>query len=452
MSIPDAIVAWISALVQERVAAGLSVRFDKTIGWRISAPGSTAEIQVVARSADYQQLVRTLAPCAASWDPRPELLSAPLGLPLVAPGLTHLPRPLIIAQADATRLCFDMLGLALWALSRAEEAANTASRDIYGRFPVEASHACRLGYLDRPIVDEWFHILRQLARRTWPLMELATQAFRKDISHDIDHPSFIAGKPILSMLRVAAGDVLRRHNYGRGFTAPLRAALIRAGMEKADPFHTYDWLMDRAEKRNLRTRFFFICGQTDTRYDPCYDIRSPRLRRILKRIHARGHAIGIHPSYHAHASARTINEEALRLRKGCEAADIPLHELHSRTHYLRWSTPDTPRALAEAGVTTDHSLGYAGHIGFRAGTCIGFTAFDPVELRSLTLRVQPLVTMDVTLVSGCYMPADPIGSLQPVAEMVNRCRSVEGCFSLCWHNSELDARAKRALFEGILDL
>jgi hypothetical protein len=50
---------------------------------------------------------------------------------------------------------------------RVEEIGRT-DLDNHERFPATSSHAFKHGYLDRPVVDEWLHLLGQVIQRQWP--------------------------------------------------------------------------------------------------------------------------------------------------------------------------------------------------------------------------------------------------------------------------------------------
>ena len=52
-----------------------------------------------------------------------------------------------------------------------------------------SSHAYINGYLDRPIVDEWFDILGQVIQRKFLGLKLASNKFSMQVSHDVDRPS-----------------------------------------------------------------------------------------------------------------------------------------------------------------------------------------------------------------------------------------------------------------------
>lgn len=444
------ITAWLADMVRERLSPALALQFVPTGGWELRTSGSSRRVVITADAARYGRLAVALPSHAALWDPRTEGWNAPLGLPLPAPGQAALPQPLIDATPDGFCVAFDLCWFALWALSRGEEAASS-ERDTHGRFPAHAAHAHQLGYLDRPLVDEWFALLREVVQRTWPALPLTQKGFTLAISHDVDEPRFLEGFAFTTVLRRAAGDLLRRGEFRRGGSAPFRWMLQRAGVRGLDPYDRFDWMMQQAEQRGLRSTFHFLCGHTDARFDRDYVLSAPHLQTLLTTLYARGHAIGLHPSYGSHSDADAIRHEAETLRRHCAALHIPLPALTSRTHFLRWTTPETPRALAAAGVTSDCTLGYSEEVGFRCGTCHAYSAFDPAGLTRIALRLQPLIAMDITVLPGPYLNLPAPAARTHLTTLKNRCRAVGGCFTLCWHNSELDTAAKRQLFLAVLD-
>ena len=67
--------------------------------------------------------------------------------------------------------------------------------DSHERFPATASHAFKHDYLDRPVVDEWLHLLGQVIQQQWPDLEMKRHEFNISVSHDVDQPSLYAFKP-----------------------------------------------------------------------------------------------------------------------------------------------------------------------------------------------------------------------------------------------------------------
>ena len=106
-------------------------------------------------------------------------------------------------------------------------------------------------------------------------------------------------------------------------------------------------------------------------------------------------------------------------------------------HYLRWRSPDTLRAWANASMDYDSTLTYADHAGFRTGSCFEYPAFDPVKEIELSVRIRPLIAMEGSVLSKIYMGHDEKEALDVFRDLKTKCRQVGGNFTLLWHNSEL---------------
>lgn len=438
---------WLRRLVEERVSRELELTM-RADSFDLRCRGAPARrITMPAWQWGLGTAVR-----AHTWfDPRADGYDSTVGGAIPAPGTDALPVRVIERTPAGIAIRYDILGLARWALSRAEEVGR-ADLDEHGRFPADSSHAHRNGYLDRPVVDEWMAMLRQAAVRLWPGMPLTASKFRLRLSHDVDRPSEYALCAPQRMLAGAAGDLLRRRDQ-RAARRRLRIWLgSRRRLHCMDPYNTFDWLMSVAERRGVQGAFYFVCARTDPARDPSYRVAHPAIRDLLRRIHGRGHEIGLHVSYGGCRSAELIGNEAARLRDICSRERIEQPALGARMHYLRLRIPDTLRHLAGAGIAYDATLGYADAAGFRCGTCLDYAAVDPHGGEQLNLTVRPLIAMDVSLIASRYMGLG-VGAeaLEYLVELKNRCRAVRGAFNLLWHNNAVVDPAERALYEAVAD-
>jgi hypothetical protein len=343
--------------------------------------------------------------------------------------------PWIPRQFMSIHLPVDIFGSAFFMLSRYEEMVNS-DRDEHDRFPAWASLAYKEGFLERPIVDEYVEILWATMQYLWPGLERKQRKFSIKVSHDVDSPSLYAFKPWATIGRMMAGHLLKRRDFKAFVTAPYIKLATRTQLLQADPCNTFDWLMDVSEANNLRSAFYFICGHTDLAHDADYEPEHPVIRQLMRRIHQRGHEIGLHPSYSTFQKPELIKQEAVRLKRICAEEGIEQQEWGGRMHYLRCEQPTTLRAWNAAGMSYDSTLGYADRPGFRCGTCHEYPAFDPVAQEQLALRIRPLVVMECTVIDSVYLG---LGITQAAEEKMRllkeRCRQVGGSFTLLWHNS-----------------
>lgn len=443
------VLSWLESVLAERFGHRFTLRNADEHHVRLQLPGDSHVIEIAVRPDVF---VRTDSDLAfTTWNPELEGWQSALGRPLPAPGYASLPHRLVEPIANGLRLHYDVLGLTYWMLVRQEEVGRT-DLDHHGRFPAEACHAFKHGYLDRPVVDEWLYLLGQLIGAQWPGLALAQHRFSQRVSHDVDSASSYGFMPLKRVVRGMAADILKRGNFRGAMQAPSIWMGTRTALQTKDPVNTFDWLMDISDHHGLVSAFYFICGRTRADKDAEYDPEHPAIRHLMQRIHARGHEIGLHPSFDTYRRPEALLAEAQRLRRVCEDEHIVQREWGGRMHYLRWDHPTTMRAWDGAGMTYDSTLGYAGRAGFRCGTCYEYPSFDPVEMRPLKLRIRPLIAMECTIISPEYMGLGTgRKALQEFGRLKDACRAVNGSFTMLWHNSRLGTDAEKTLYQAVLD-
>lgn len=433
--ITSAALSWLESILHERF--GLSIRLAQT-GDGLSlklASEPNGEI-VFPQLLDCFTRASSDLPCG-QWNAQAEGWQQVLGEPLPMPGMTTADtagKPLIEITASRALVHYDILGLTYWMLNRIEEIGRT-DLDNHGRFPAVSSHAFQHGYLECPIVDEWLHVLGQVIVKLWPHVQLRQHQFSMKVSHDVDSPSLYAFKSWKMITRMMAGHLLKRRDLKATLQAPWLKLRSGKAIAAADPHNTFDWIMRQSEQHGLTSAFYFICGGHDAR-DADYQPDDPRIRALMRDMHARGHEIGLHPSYQTYQNPTAIAQEADTLRRICAEEGIKQSAFGGRMHYLRWEHPTTLQAWEDAGMAYDTTLSYADRPGFRCGTCFEYQAFNPVTDKPLKIRIRPLVVMECTVIAERYMNLGySQQALDKFLELKDTCRKVDGCFTLLWHNS-----------------
>lgn len=442
---------WLQGLIRERISSSLTLFFDPDFQyWKLSCAASDAVITLRHIPALYQLGDSSALPCI-SWNVGAEGFKS-IELSLPAPGCDEVHQPLLTSTESGFHLNYDILGLTYWMLARCEEVDPPAELlDNHQRFPATASHACQHGYLERPIVDEWLGILRQVISRLWPRLPLVQPQFQVVVSHDVDNPSAYAFGRKRSLVRAMAVDLLKRRDLAKAVSAPWIRLKSKQHLHPRDPFNTFDWLMDTSEGVGITSAFYFICGRTDPRLDAQYEPEHPAIRHLMRRIHERGHEIGLHPSYDTCAHPERIAREGQRLQRICKEEGIEQSQWGGRMHYLRWQWPTTAYGWEQAGFHYDSTLSYADRPGFRCGTCHPYPMFDPVAQRPLRLIQLPLIAMECSVIAPRYLGLgygpDALSLFQRLKQ---RCQAVGGQFTLLWHNSHFTTAADRELYRQVV--
>lgn len=353
-------------------------------------------------------------------------------------------------ETTAMILPIDIFGSAFFMLSRYEEVA-IQTRDIHDRFPARASIAMREGFLDRPIIDEYLEILWSAMQRIWPGLRRRASVYEVSVSHDVDRPARYAFGGVGQFMRRVVVDTLRQRKISTIVSASSARFGSRRKLHCADPANTFDLLMDQSERHGLRSAFYFIPDRTNPAYDADYDIGHPAIVELMRRIHARGHEIGLHPSYDTYLNPDAIVAQANRLRAVAASVGIDQQAWGGRMHYLRFRNPETLQGWEKAGMTYDSTLSYADRAGFRCGTCREYRAFDLQNSAQMKLRIRPLIVMEGTVMGGGYMGLGTgEKAYAAIVDLKNKCRRMRGRFSLLWHNNELDTDEKRRLYYAVL--
>ncbi len=445
--ITDRTLSWLSSVLGERFGQSWNLSFSKR--------GLSLKLVGAADSIEFDTIFEGFTEAHSNqpytmWDAEAEGWCSALGGPIPAPGVSKLSKKLIETTDSGYIIHYDIFGLMYWMLARVEEIDRT-DLDSHGRFPATASHAHRFGYLNRPIVDEWMYILAQLISRQWPSIELKKHTYSLALSHDVDRPSRYQFANSKNFFRRMLGD-LARGDMVKAFSAPVVRISSKNTLHHLDPFNTFSWIMEQSERTGVQSTFYFICRRDNLEVNGEYLLEYTAIRDLLRRIHSRGHMIGLHPTYHSYNDAQALAHELHILRNICEQENIRQSEWGSRMHYLRWRQPATIRLLAEAGISHDSTLTYADSPGFRCGTCFEYPAFDAQASESLTIRIRPLIAMEASVISAKYLGLEPKDAHFTLTDLMSKCKTFRGQFSLLWHNSELmEGSLNREIYQLLIN-
>ncbi|MDD9938817.1 MAG: polysaccharide deacetylase family protein [Myxococcales bacterium] len=343
----------------------------------------------------------------------------------------------------------DLFGSIFFMLTRYEEAAAGAdARDERDRFPASSSIAKRASFLDRPLVDEYVELLWALMQRLWPSLRRKPRSYRLRLSHDVDMP-YQRRVGYRETLRLAKRDALEQGDLvlalkrGVGYPQPL------GHVSRLEPNNTFAWMMDESERRSLQSAFYFMARRSPDPLDADYGLDDRFIRRLMAEMHARGHELGLHPSYDTYEDPARLASERRALSRCVERLGIEQPRWGGRQHYLRWSNPATWQGWADASLDYDSSLGFHDRVGFRSGTCFEHRVFNLRTRSPLSLTERPLIAMDQTLRG--YMALGPGPIVEKVRALAVACRRVGGEMTLLWHNSSLITGAERRLYREVLD-
>ena len=421
---------------------------------RLGQPGKgTLELTDALFSAPREKWLTqaTLPARIQSWSPDPALPGVPTPLAVLY-GEKLSNGDFLLVQPDLVRLGVDIFGTAFFMLTRYEEVVNH-QRDQFDRFAGRFSILHSAGLLERPIVNEQVELLWWALHRLWPGLVRKPRAYRCLLSGDVDNFSIMAAPPLYAF-RIAAGrsvrDAMRDGPWHSVFRRAGQFWQAWRGAPGADALDDFDFLMDQAEHHGCPFVFNFIAGHGETGKDGIYGVQRHGIRRLMRRIHDRGHELGLHGSYETFRDPARVRQEFVRLARIAAEEGVTPGQWGGRQHYLRWEAPTTWQAYADAGLAYDSSLSYADHAGFRCGTCYDFPVFNLQTRQMLKLRERPLVVMECSLWNAAYMGFGAAKAVDKVGELSRASRRYEGDFSLLWHPGQTQIPERRMVFLAML--
>ena len=313
------------------------------------------------------------------------------------------------------RTCeFDFIAAVFFLLARVEEYRDN-KRDEHNRFKIEDAGLFKKGVIKHPVINYWLDALKEEIERVYGIKPNDEKNYRFLSTLDIDHIYAYRNKPLF-LQTLSLGKDLMRLAFNR----------IRDRLKTKDPYDSYDQIIQWHKDLGIDAIVFMLCSQRG-KYDKNLNPDSESFQEVSRQLDT-FFELAWHPSYASSGRLAHLRKEKMILES---VLSRPIEK--SRQHYLRFVLPDYYRALIEAGITEEFSMGHHETIGFRSGYAGTFFWYDLMADEKTDLLIVPFQVMDVTLKK--YMALSPEEALKECKLLIDRVYSVKGLFSLIWHNS-----------------
>lgn len=331
---------------------------------------------------------------------------------------------LFASTHPSAHLPFDPLAAIFYIVSRYEEYL-PYTPDQHQRFPAHQSILHQLNLLQQPIVHIWARTLFAIIQKHHPHFQYTLPPYQFQPTLDIDQPWKFKYRGIKRTIGGIARQLLQ---------ADLTALQHRLQIifnKHPDPYYCFQWLQDLHQQYTHQPPiYFWLLGKPHPlNINP--SPHTPALQQLIQHIHTQPILAGIHPGYQTYNNPTQLHTEIKTLQNILQQ---PI--THSRQHFLQLQIPITYPMLLEAGITHDHSMGYADAVGFRAGIAIPFPWFSLALNQSTPLTIHPFQVMDVTLRN--YLAYTPQQAIQTIQLLIHQTRQYGGTFCSLWHNSSFD--------------
>ncbi len=324
-------------------------------------------------------------------------------------------------ELNKLHIDFDIFAFCFFVLSRAEEY-NSPYKDKHNRFSSQNSILTKYNILHIPVVDIFSEELKKWLLIYYPSLKFNRRKQLSMLTIDIDIAYALKAKPYVRQIGGAAKEL-----FSLNFKNLKNRISVVCG-NAHDPYDVYDYLEKTLSGSGVPSVFFFQV-RSKGKYDKAVNIKTNAFVQLVKRV-SEFADIGIHPSYSGGQNPQNIKAEK------CILEDITGKKVtYSRHHYLKLHIPQTPKALVEAGITHDFTMGFADALGWRAGTCSAFRFFDISENKVIPLFVYPISFMDGTLQS--YLSLNTEEAIIKANEIIQCVQKYNGIFIPLWHNESL---------------
>ncbi|MDD2385444.1 MAG: polysaccharide deacetylase family protein [Bacteroidales bacterium] len=319
----------------------------------------------------------------------------------------------------------DIIASVFFMLSRWEEIA-CVSKDKHNRPDENEMLAVKFDFYHRPIVNEYVEFLWNVFNKIGFKLTRKNKQTDFYLTHDVDF--FSKYSTVGNYVKSAGGEIIKRRSFSRfrKLTSGYCAYLFK---NQKDPFDTFDYLMNIAETKSIKARFYFIPAIRKGK-DVHYSILQNNVKNQMSAIAERGHYIGIHPSLKTYNNEKLFKAELDLIKSVC-TNNID----EGRQHFLMFENPLTWQIWDEYGMRIDSTIGFNSHAGFRAGICQEYSIFDVVLREKLKLKERPLILMDIGLRRQCNNQEE---FLCESKKLIDVTRKYSGDFVMLWHNSNIN--------------
>ncbi len=330
---------------------------------------------------------------------------------------------------------FDLFAASFYLISRYEEYL-PSKKDLHGRFDPVNSIAYKYNFIERPLVDEYALLLRQLLLEKYPDLELPLRQFRFIPTFDVDNAFAYLYK-----------------GFWRGFMASVKSLVsfkFKAFAHRVkvlnktqpDPYDSFAWIKKVHLRAKVKPILFYLLGDYG-KYDKNIPYDNEHLHELIRET-SNWADIGIHPSYNTPLQPNKLKAEIKRLNMINNQITTK-----SRQHFLRLLMPIAYQNILQSTIVEDYTMGYAPVVGFRASTCTSHYFFDIKKDERSLLKVYPFCFMDSTW--RYYLNNDDDQAINKLYELMTTVNNVGGTFITLFHNDTFENEAWKKIYEKMLD-
>jgi hypothetical protein len=322
--------------------------------------------------------------------------------------------------------CYDIISSAFYFLSCFGEYIWEKEHPEAERYDYKDSLQYKFGFTEIPVVDYYLKIFEQALKSHFPhlIIKRKWQNTQIYLTHDIDNYDIWNKKHLREIYS---------HNIKRLKKQPINALYKLCGhfITKHflyNPEKKLNKILLNEERKGKKSISFLIVDPEPNKEKQDYFYTNINaIKRIFK-----NRKIGLHGTNLSHLNEKKLQYQIDKLTS--EGFEVEAY----RSHYLRFLYHKSFRILDNCKLKYDSTLGYAEHIGFRAGTSLPFHPFDIINNKPFNIIEIPLIIMDATLYSPNSMDLNYHQARKKIQKIISVLDDVDGHLCVLWHNNTFD--------------
>ncbi|MEX2485619.1 MAG: polysaccharide deacetylase family protein [Brumimicrobium sp.] len=329
----------------------------------------------------------------------------------------------------------DVLASIFFVLSMYDEYTSE-SEDKHGRFEVKESVLYRYEWLETLVVERWtLSFLKFIEEFYNTQIKCETIPFKIIPTFDIDNTYAYKLKSGWRRWLSQTKD----YTLINKTRIKERKSVLKNTSK--DPYDTFNYIID-ISNRGFEVKVFWLLGDYAL-YDRNISHNNLEHQQLIKKM-SDFVDVGLHPSYKSNEAPSQLNTEKLRLENILEK-EVDF----SRQHFLKVKLPSTYLQLIKEGFKDDYTLGFADHIGFRAGISRPFKWFNLKANLETTLTLHPFAYMDGTLCEYNNLTIDE--AKNKVSILMKEIQKYGGGLISIWHNETIGDYGKWKGWASVLE-
>ncbi|AKB62441.1 polysaccharide deacetylase family protein [Methanosarcina mazei] len=226
---------------------------------------------------------------------------------------------------------------------------------------------------------------------------------------------------------------LKKRQIKKSFDEMMRFIRTVSKNIKDNPYWTFEQIMELEKSLDVKSTFFFLneTGKikilkphTWKLYSGRYNIDTPEIMDIIKKLDLQGWEIGLHGSYNSYRDMELLKKEKDKLESIISKKIIGI-----RQHYLNLNIPITWEFQEAIGLRYDSSFGSSKDIGYRDDINMPY-----YPLNSTFLEI-PMNIMDAALFKENISQEDAIDRCIKYIELAEK---NNGLITLLWHTDRFN--------------